>query len=66
MSPFHLPALARLGRPALLLAAAILFSSGPIPSQAAGPASKSPPAATRKVIGYALDELGRPVAGATV
>ena len=66
MSPCRLSAFASLGRPVLLLAAAILPSSTAIPSQAAGPASKNPPAATRKVIGYALDELGRPVGGATV
>ena len=63
MNQFRLPALAG---PALLLAAAILLSLTPTSSEAATPASKSSLAATRKVIGYALDELGRPVDGATV
>lgn len=66
MSPFRYSALAGLGRPVLPFAAAILLSSTAISSQAASPASKTPSAATRKVIGYALDELGRPVAGAIV
>jgi hypothetical protein len=49
-----------------LFAAAILLWSAPIQGKEPTPASKSPSAATRKVIGYALDAEGRPVAGATV
>jgi hypothetical protein len=63
---FCRPTVVSFRRQVVLLAATMLLVCNPIPSRAAGPASNSPPAATRKVIGYALDESGRPVAGATV
>jgi len=67
MSRFKSCVLVGVGRFVLLtLAATSLLCASPIPNKTAAPATESPPAATRKVIGYALDAEGRPVPGATV